>query len=166
MRIALFGLLLSLGANLGVAQGTIRFDWNGNQNQVHGGFDVTVEELHGLTNWGSAVLLNSISYTDFYGVVMSPSQDFCYIWGTNNYQGWSFAIDLLDQARGVVLHTRGNQSGTANSIVETDLGGTTLLGETGTWNYYLVPEPNTTALFGVGLACLMVRRPRVPAPSP
>jgi hypothetical protein len=91
-------LLLSLSAGMGFGQGTVRFEWMGDQNQVHGGFDVIVEELHGLTNWGSAVLLNSITFTDFYGVVMSPSQDPCYIWGTNNYQGWSFEIDLLDLA--------------------------------------------------------------------
>jgi hypothetical protein len=151
---------------MGFGQGTIRFEWMGNQSQVHGGFDVTLDELFGYTNWGSPVLLNSITFTDFYGVVMSPRKDFCYVWGTNNYQGWSFEIDVLDSSRAVVLHTRGNQSGTADYIAETDLGGTTLGWENGTWRYYLVPEPNTTALFGLGLACLMVRWWRCSRPSP
>jgi hypothetical protein len=65
-----------------------------------------------------------------------------------------------------VLQTRGNQSGTANYIDETDFGGKTLAWENGTWHYYLVPEPHTTALFGLGLACLMVRWRRGPTPSP
>jgi hypothetical protein len=153
--------LLSLSAGLAFGQGTVRFEWVGNQNQVHGGFDVTVEELHGLTNWGSTVLLNSIAYTDFYGVAMSPRQDFCEIWGTNDYQGWSFAINLWDFNRGLVLHTSGNQSGTADYIAETDLGGTTLAWENGTWHYYLVPEPNTPTLLGLGALCLALSRAKL-----
>ena len=95
-------LLLSLSAGMGFGQGTVRFEWMGNQNQVLGGFDVTLDELFGYTNWGSPVLLNSITFTDFYGVVMSPSQDFWDIWGTYDYQGWSFAINLWDFNRGLV----------------------------------------------------------------
>jgi hypothetical protein len=87
---------------MGFGQGTVRFEWMGNQNQVLGGFDVTLDELFGYTNWGSPVLLNSITFTDFYGVVMSPSQDFWDIWGTYDYQGWSFAINLWDFNRGLV----------------------------------------------------------------
>ena len=157
MRLLVLGLLLSLSVRLASGQGTVRFDWNGNQNQVQGGFDVTVDELHGSANWGSPVLLNSINFTDFYGVVMSPAHNPCDIWGTNNGQGWSFAIVLWDYNRGVDLHVMGNQSGTADFIAETDLGGMTLGWENGTWNYYLTPEPDATALLGLGLVCLILR---------
>ena len=159
MRLPLITWLLwCLSTGAGLAQGTIRFDWNGNQNQVHGGFDVTWQEFYGYTTWGSPVLLNSITFTDFYGVVMSSSLDFCRVWGTNDWQGWSFAIDLLDSNRGVVLHARGTQGMTVNYIAETDLGGTPFGWENGTWNSYWVPEPDATALLGFGLVCLLVRK--------
>ena len=118
MRLPLITWLLwCLSTGAGLAQGTIRFDWNGNQNQVHGGFDVTWQEFYGYTTWGSPVLLNSITFTDFYGVVMSPAQNPCDIWGRNDSQGWSFAIVLWDYNRGVDLHVMGNQWGGAISLL-------------------------------------------------
>jgi hypothetical protein len=161
MRLPVVGLILSLNATLGLAQGTVRFEWIGNQNQVQGSFDVTVDELHGYTNWGSPVLFNSISFTDFYGVVMSSDNDLCHVYGTNNWaagRGWFFDIDLWDFNRAVVLHVQGDQEGTSDHIAETDLGGTILGWGNGNWNYYLVPEPDTTALLTLGLVCFIVRK--------
>jgi hypothetical protein len=160
MRIALFGLILSLGVNAGTAQGTIRFDWNGNQNQVHGGFEVTPEELYGYTNWGSPVLLNSVSFTDFFGVTMSTTQNPYNIFGGYNSSGWFFEMALTDFSRGVVLHVSGHESMFQDYIAETDLGGIPLGWENGTWNHYWVPEPHTTALLILGLACLVATRKR------
>jgi hypothetical protein len=118
MRIALSSLLLSLGVNVGLAQGTIQFDWNGNQNQVHGGFQVTPYELYGYTNWGSPVLLNSVSLTDFFGVTMSTTQNPYNIFGGYDTSGWFFRIVLIDFARGVVLHLSGDESVGTDYIAE------------------------------------------------
>jgi hypothetical protein len=150
---------------LAQAQGTFHFDWHGNQNQVQGGFNVTIDELYGSAPWGSPVLLKSLSFTDFFGVTMSPSQNPYSIYGGDNSAGWFFRMTLTDFGRGMVLHVSGDESMILDRIVETDLGGMPLGEEWGNWSCYSVPEPKTTALFGLGLACLMVRRRRGPTPS-
>jgi hypothetical protein len=159
-------LVVLAWAWLAPAQGTFRFDWLGDQNQVQGGFNVTIDELYGSAAWGSPVLLNSLSFTDFFGVTMSASQNPYSIYGGDNSAGWFFDMALTDFSRGVVLHVSGHESMFQDYIAETDLAGMPLGWENGTWNYYLVPEPKTSALFRLGLACLMVRRRRCSRPSP
>ena len=159
MRTAICSLILGLGASLGFAQGTVRFDWHGNQNQVQGGFNVTLEELFGYTSWGSPVLLNSISFTDFFGTVMCIQNSSRYdVFGGVNSGGWFFDITLADYGRGVVLFVSGDEARIGDRIAETDLGGTPVGWENGTWNYYLTPEPDAAALLGLGLACLVLRK--------
>ncbi len=61
MRILTAILSLSLGANAALAQGTYHFEWHGSQNQIHGGFDITYQEMHSSgIRWGSQVLLDSL----------------------------------------------------------------------------------------------------------
>jgi hypothetical protein len=103
-----------------------------------------------------------VSFTDFFGVTMSTTQNPYYVFGGYNSSGWFFDMALTDFGRGVVLHVGGHESMTLDRIVETDLGGMPLGVEWGTWSHYWVPEPHTTALFGLGLACLIVRRRRGP----
>jgi hypothetical protein len=81
MQIKAIFLSLALSASLASAQGTYHFEWHGNQSEIHGGFDVTYDEVNALGKaWGSQLLLDSLSFTDFTGVLMNTLVQLREIW--------------------------------------------------------------------------------------
>ena len=151
MRIATMILLLSW-AWLAPAQGTFHFEWRG--SQVHGGFDATWDEVHTPgTVWGSQLMMGSLSFTDFSGVVMNTAtDDYIVNGGVNAYGGLqSFDITLMDWNRFVMLYAHGSGSDLSGLIQEETPPAEIFGTDWGYWSIdYHIPEPSACDLLLIG----------------
>ena len=171
IRVAI--LSLSLGANLALAQGTYHFEWHG--SQIHGGFDTTWEEVNvpGI-RWGSQVLLDSLSFTDFSGVVMNTKiDDYAIGGGVSGGPGWwGFVIALVDWSRNVELTTYGHAQDYLGRFQEQVIPSQFFGDERGYWTVDFVPtpEPCTFGLVIMGLlgwwAAKRAAQPSAPTGGP
>jgi hypothetical protein len=162
MRIQAAIVALSLVSEVALAQGTFHFEWHGNQNQIHGGFDTTYQEVMVPgTSWGSQLLLDSLSFTDFNGVVMNTRVDSYNIsGGVSPSAGWWHSdIALIDWSRNVELTTYGHAEDYLGRFQEQVIPGQFFGDERGYWTMDFVPspEPSTGALLVVGLLAWSAR---------
>jgi hypothetical protein len=158
-------LVLGISANALQAQGTFHFEWHGSQNQIEGGFDTTwAEVMVPGTTWGSQLLLTSLSFSDFNGMVMSTAIDDYDISGgvSGSPGGWWFGVALVDWSRNVELTTYGDAQDHLGRFQEQIIPNQFFGDERGYWTVDFVPapEPSAPAILGLGLlVSWLIRRP-------